>query len=165
MMPDRPEWLPDILCVDGEYRQVVAALYEVFQRDIKTSRLTLAGSQVWWDRRVLPGETYEEGFWHLITRKNWKTGQREHDPRRAERLSWCAPAIQHCSEPVVKLWDYEESDGKIRTYLWLEDFHYVILFEKRMQKKGPVAFMVTAYYVDNDGTRKSFQRKYEKRRP
>ena len=168
-MTTTPPWLPPIISVDGEYHAVVRRLYEIFNRDFNLGRPRLGTLQVWWNRRTPPGDQYEEGFWHLITRKDKKTGERLHDPRRAERLPWCAPTICHHTDPAVKMWDYREANGKARTYVWLEHFDYVILFDNRKvreRKTGremKIAFLLTAYHLDGPWMRRSFRRKYEKR--
>jgi len=163
-MECKPDWLPDILCVDGDYSQVLDALYKVFQRDIAAAQLMLDGHAISWDRRRIANSAYEEGFWHLITCTDKITGDRLHDPRRAERLPWCGPTIRHNADPAVTAWEYEESNGKIRTYLWLKNFNYVLVLEKRLQKKGsPEAVLITAFHVGGEGTRKSLQKKYNTR--
>jgi hypothetical protein len=55
-----PGWLPEIISVNGEYREVVARLYVIFETDFKVARPRLGKLQVWWDKRILPGEQYEE---------------------------------------------------------------------------------------------------------
>jgi hypothetical protein len=164
-MTARLPWLPSTVSVDGEYREVLARLYAIFETDIKNARLTLEGRCLWWDRRILTGETYEEAFWHLVTRKDKKTGERLHDPRRAERLPWLNPTVRHCGDPEVRTWDYREAGGKVRTYVWLERFDYVILFEKKTMRLGEVAFLVTAYHLDGEWMRQSLRRKHAKRLP
>jgi hypothetical protein len=161
-----PGWLPEIISVNGEYREVVARLYVIFETDFKVARPRLGKLQVWWDKRILPGEQYEEGFWHLITRSDRATLDRLHDPRRAERLPWCRPTICHHADPAVTAWDYREATGKVRTYLWLEQIDYVIILEKRPTKShGTVAFLVTAYHVDGEDTRRSLRQKFDRRCP
>lgn len=165
MIP-RPVWLPNMVSTDGQWEKVVARLYAIFEKDFKQTRRRLNSMPVWWDRRVLEGDQYEEGFWHLITRitkvhKN--TRERLYDPRRAERLPWCGPTISNSSDSPVKVWNFKEAKGRIRIYVWLKDWDYAIILEKKSLRINHVAFLVTAFYVDGDSNRKNLQRKYLKR--
>lgn len=74
-------------------------------------------------------------------------GGRTFDPRRAERLPWCGLTISNSKDPFVTVWDYMEGGGRIRTYIWLETLDYVVILEKRRQRIGTIAFLVTAYHV------------------
>jgi hypothetical protein len=121
------------------------------------------GLPIWWDRAVRPGEQYEEGFLHLVTRKDQRTGDRIFDPRRAERLPWCGPTITNCQDPCVKMWDYQEGDRRVNTYIWLEEFDYVVLLRRQSMRKRDVAFLLTAYHIDGPSVRRSFARKYQLR--
>jgi len=162
-MSELPPWLPAIISVNGEWEDVLCRLYHVFASDFKRSGCMFQERPVWWDRRVLPGERYEEGFWHLITRDDSRTKQRLFDPRRAERLPWCAPTLRNSQDIRVRVWDYEEGGGSIRTYVWLQNWDYVIVLEKKRARVGEVAFLVTAYHVDGESQKRSLRRKYEKR--
>lgn len=165
MMMQKPAWLPEIVSVNGEWPLVLARLFATFDVDFKQTQRSFRGRPIWWDNRIPPGERYEEGFWHLITKTDQESGERLLDPRRAERLPWCGPTISHSDDDPVKVWDYREAGGRLRTYLWLEDWDYVIVLEKRSQRKGEIAFLVTAYHVDGDSVRRSLRTKYSKREP
>lgn len=156
-------WLPSMVSVNGVWEEVVVRLYQVFETDFKHGKPTFEKCPIWWDRRVLPGDSYEEGFWHLITKTDFATKERIPDFRRAERLPWCAPTIRNSADIAVKVWDYKEGSGRIRTYLWLENLDYVVILEKRKSKKGNVAFLVTAFYLDGASRRGAMRRKYERR--
>ncbi|RJP82591.1 MAG: hypothetical protein C4522_02965 [Desulfobacteraceae bacterium] len=159
-----PEWLPEMAMVDGVWEEVCAGLYAIFQKDIVKGGRVYKNRPVWWDRRVVDGE-YEEGFWHLISVDDNELQERLFDPRRAEKLPWCGPTISNSDDGFVRAWDYQEGRKKIRTYLWLEPLDYVIIMEK--QKKGgrDIAFLITAYHIDGDSTRRRLMRKYQNRVP
>jgi hypothetical protein len=158
-----PDWLPDLVSVEGEWEEVLAKLYRIFDHDLRQTGCCFEDRPVWWDQRKLESP-YEEGFWHLITKFDHNQKERLFEPRRAERLPWCKPTVMNCGDPEVKVWDYKEARGKIRTYLWLENWDYVIVLEKRQLSGGHnIAFLITAFYVEGKSTRKSLQRKYEKR--
>lgn len=158
----RPDWLPDIMSVDGEWEQILFRLYDIFDRDFKKGNPCLNKMPVWWDRRVLEGNMYEEGFWHLISKRDEKTGERLFDPRRAERLPWCYAVLSHANDSSVKLWDYKEG-RHLRTYVWLENFDYVIVLEKKKQRIGRVAFLITAFYVDRASRKRNLEKKFIKK--
>lgn len=159
-----PDWLPAIASVSGEWEQVLARLYSIFNRDFRQTSCRFENCPVWWDQRKLDGSPYEEGFWHLITKIDYKRKERLLDPRRAERLPWCKPTMVNSNAPEVRVWSYEEAKGKIRTYLWLENWDYVVVLEKRQLRGGRnIAFLITAYYVEGESTRRSLRRKYESR--
>jgi len=165
-------WLPDIICIDGDFSDVTNRLYNIFHRDFVESHPRLSDMDVWHNRRVKPGETYEEGFWHLIERDHNNEGTRCFDPRRAERLPWCAPALNHSQEPQIKYWICNESD-KQTCYVWLEDYDYVIILEKRIlppkmvdgieKSTRTIAFLKTAYHIDGESRRRHFRRKFGKK--
>ena len=155
-------WLPEMISVNGIWENVLARLYDVFDRDFNRGRPVLSGFPVWWDRRIAKGSIYEEGFWHLVSRKEERTGDRFFDPRRAERLPWCKPTLDHANDPAVKFWEYGAGRRK-RIYVWLEQHDYVIIMEKRRQRIGVVAFLLTAHHVDGPNRRESLKRKFDKR--
>jgi len=153
-----------MISTDGEWNDVLKRIYGIFVSDFKKDKPELNGLQIWWDRRILKNDIYEEGFWHLITRIDNKIKDRLFDPERAKRLPWCNPIIVNFQDEMVKFWDYKESDGRLRTYLWLEDFDYAVVLEKRAQRFGNVYFLITAFYVDGSSKRKNLRKKYEKRK-
>lgn len=160
-MNKRPLWLPDIISCDGVWEDTLKRLYRIFEIDIKNRRLYLNGRPLAWDRRILAGETYEEGFWHLISVKDEDSGDRLPDFRRAERLNWCAPTIDNFNSPELKFWHYKGKGGRIETYLWIENHDYVVIFHRKDKAWGRLYVLVTAYYVDGPSRRRNLQRKYE----
>lgn len=158
-----PAWLPLLLELSGEWEDIIVCLYEVFETDFIRGRPTFERYPVWWDRRILPGDTYEEGFWHLITKDDPITKERLPDWPRAKRLPWCAPTIRNSKDIIVKDFDYLESNGKIRTYLWLENLDFAVILEKRQKRWGWIAFLITAFYIDGESRRRYIRCKYNNR--
>lgn len=111
---------------------------------------------------MLAGEKYEEAFRHLITRDDAEHG-RIPDFRRAERLPWCAPVLTHSGDPSVTSWRYWEGTRGVRQYLWLYQHDYVVVLEPRPHRGGIVLFLVTAYHVDGESSRRTLRRKYANR--
>lgn len=160
--PVAPAWLPNLIPVGGDWNALLGVLYLVFERDIKNGKPRVSGVPVWWDRRLLPGETYEEGFWHLITKDDREHG-RIPDFRRAERLAWCGAVIANCGDAAVTSWRYLEGNGRPRRYLWLQDHDYVVVLEERATARGAVLVLLTSYHIDGPSGRRSLTRKFEKR--
>jgi hypothetical protein len=159
-----PAWLPGMQDCSGVWADVVVILFAVFDNDFRSASPRFQGLPIWWDRRIEIGEKYEEGFWHLITRDDPLAG-RVPDFRRAERLPWCQPTLRHDTEPEVSIWSYKEGGGQIRTYVWLRDFDYVVILQRRSTRRGDVMVLVTAYYVDGPSSRRSLDRKRVNREP
>ena len=170
-MNELPDWLPDMICVDGDFTQVVSRLYNIFHRDFIETHPKLADMDVWHDRKVKDGK-YEEVFWHLIERDHNKQGSRSFDLRRAERLPWCAPTLNNSKKPQVRYWICAKNK-KLTCYAWLEDCDYVVVLEKRRlsakiangveKPERTIAFLKTAYHVDGESQRRYFRKKYERR--
>jgi hypothetical protein len=160
---DLPEWLPAMAIVNGDWGEVVAKLYGIFQRAFVSAPCQFMGYRVTWDRRVVEGR-YEEGFWHLITREDYSRDERLPDFRRAERLPWCSPTISNCEDIAVRVWDYQEGNRRnsVRTYLWLYELDYVVVLEKQITGTDPKAILVTAFHVDGRSARRSLETKLGK---
>lgn len=158
-MSEQPLWLPDMLVLDGEWGDTLAALYALFTRDFKETRLVLDGCRVIYDKTVRPGDLYEDGFWHLISRDS--SCGRLPDYRRAERLPWCAPSIRnYLDSSAVRYWTSMERNGRYRTYLWLEKLDYVVVLERKTKRLPHIMFLVTAFHVDGASSRNRLYRKY-----
>jgi hypothetical protein len=131
----------------------------VFERDFKQGKPIFEGKPVWWDRKILPGDLYEEGFWHLVQKSEKTVGGRVLDLCRAERLSWCIPVLNHANDTAIKHFDYAESTGRVRTYLWLVEGDYRVVLEQRIASFGEIMFLVSAHCIEYEHTRKDMQRK------
>lgn len=156
-----PVWLPPTINLNGNWAEKQKELYSIFIQDfIDPPRPSFRNLPIYHDNRKLDGSSYEEGFWHIVTRTDPSTGERIPDFRRAERLKWCLSLIQNYSKPEVTFWKYDNGKN-IRTYLWLEEHDYVVVIEEREKRRQ--AFLNTAYHVDGPSMRRSLQKKYEKR--
>lgn len=166
------EWLPELLPVSPWGVNTYRMLYGLFCKEIRDAGLRFDEKFV-----VIPPESDAEGiediFWHLTTRKpqtvprrlkpylEIEEGERLPDFRRCERLSWINPIItKACSAPEILVWDNEEGDGRIKTYLWLEKHSFVVIFKKL---KNGRRLLITSFYVDRKYTRNNFQKKYDNR--
>lgn len=157
-MISNPSWLPPQINTNGVWEVILKKLYKVFDNDFKINKCNFDHYEIIFDNRKIESP-YEEGFWHVITKTNNETKQREPDFPRAQKLPWCNPAIENHSEGLVKCWDHKEANKRIRTYIWLESFDYVVIIEKRTSK----AFLTTAMHVSGQASRDKLMNKYKKR--
>src|ERR1700722_11096356 len=85
-------------------------LYSIFLQDfVNPPPPSFRNLPIRYDNRKLNGSSYEEGFWHMVTRTDQATGERLPDFRRAERLRWCLPLIQNYTAPEVTAWKYSHA--------------------------------------------------------
>lgn len=155
---DYPQWLPQLFNVNVTcYEDWVVAcneLMKVYENDFKLSVCQYDTYSIIISTKLIDG--YENTFFHLTHQDYLHTGERLPDPPRARRLPWCRPLIMnHRDNMHVVENDYKESNGRIRTYIWLQDLNYIVIIEKRNNS----AFLVSGHYVDGE----SNYRKYLKR--
>lgn len=170
-MPSKPQWLPEMVQVNPWTDDTYKILYTLFCRDFVDSRPRYRGREVWHFPEKENGR--EMIFWHLTSRGTkpkpvprrkrkfaaaiTQQAQRYPDLRRSERLTWVRPLIENPDKIEVLAWDYEEGDGKIRTYVWLEDFDFVVIMKKYPDGRRR---LITSFFVDNDYKRRDFERKH-----
>jgi hypothetical protein len=162
-----PEWIPEMVMVSGNWDYTLNLLYSIFKGDFKERPVKLENKLVWWDRRIDQESGLEEGFWHLISKDEINTnGEKDRlfDPRRAERLPWCAAIIKHPKDAEVRAWESIDHKGKTSIYLWLYQFDYVVIFQRRTTRKyGEIAFLKTAYYVEGKSSKNKLLKRYKHR--
>ena len=156
-MSDPPEWLPEPLGYNdfgGDWNKFLAAVYSIFERDFKQSKLNYGGLPVSYDSEIENGK--EAAFWHVTTSTDASTQERVPDLRRCERISWLRPIIEHSDDKALKVWREERRRG-IRIHLWLEEFDHVVVL-----KEGPRAIaLVTAFCVDSNHMRRNLKKRWE----
>lgn len=173
-MCSSPSWLPAMAEVNPWTADTYDMLYAIFRRDLVTSQPRYCGQQVWYFRDMEDGK--EALFWHLTSRevkpKPVPRRMRKYaaeiqvqpgrypDLRRSERLPWVRPMIENSQQPEVLAWDYKEGDGDIHTYLWLKNLDFVAIMKKYPDGR---CRLVTSFYVDQEHTRRTFERKYATR--
>lgn len=102
---------------------------------------------------------YEEPFWHIISRKTTRH-ERKFDEDRACRIAWIRPIIENYNKPFIKMFYYMENDGKIRLYLWLFEYNFLVILE-RIRTRLDYAFIVTSFYIDNEHKKSKLERKFQ----
>ena len=153
----QPSWLPDALWYsdfDGDWEKFLATVYQIFERDFKKSRPSYRGFPLKYDSRIEDGK--EAVFWHLISQYDKKTGNREMDLRRCERIPWPSPIIEHSQDKQLSGW--KNKRGKeIRILLWLEEMDYLVV----LKESRNTVILLTAYCTDRDHTRNKLRSERE----
>lgn len=162
---DYPRWLPDLINLNGDWQnEIVPKLYKYFSDDFKSGSLCFTNIPVWIDYKKEEGDKYEEIFWHLISKAvdNNGTNDRIPDFRRSERLRWCATMIRNHTKNDLKIWRIIEGRN-LNLYIWLENYDYVVILKIIPKHRKTVAFLKTAFYLDNPNMRRRLQKKYKNR--
>ncbi len=161
-MNNYPDFLPELLSLEGIWEEILNRLYTVFSLDFKRGKVSHRGVVVLYDGRILPdGQGKEEGFWHVVSRIDSSSGQRLIDYRRAERLPWARPLIESPQRPEILVFDHlaGPKDKGVRRYIWLERFDYVLIF----QRKKKTFYWLTAFYVDREWEKADLRRRFKER--
>ena len=129
-----PNFLPPILDLRGTWEEILERLYAAFCRDFKKGAVHHRGMRIIYDSRVLPdGHDMEEGFWHVVSRKDRDSGERLPDYRRAERLPWAQPTMESPERSEIKVFDYDHGtkDIGVKRYIWLAEYD-------RLLRRSPI---------------------------
>jgi hypothetical protein len=157
----KPAWLPEMFAVSPWTTTTFDDLYAIFNRDFIESQPLFQGSKIWFFPEKANGK--ELIFWHITERddENGAPGTRNADFRRCERLPWARPMLDnHTDHPALLVWDFEEGDGAIKTYVWLQNFDYVVIMKKYDDGRRR---LVTAFWLEYSSKKRNLQKKYDNR--
>lgn len=152
-----PDWLPALVCLadfGGDWKRYEAALYAFFTQDFVEGRPLFEGKPLALKRHPM-SQGKEATFWHIISEGDHED-ERLPDMRRCERIRWPRPIIEHCDEPVVKVWGNERK-GERRVCLWLERQEYLVILTRRRE----YVMLWTAYPVPQPHQQRKLQKEYE----
>ncbi len=146
-----------IINLEKSLIDIYEELYSIFHDHFIKSRVYLAKSIY-----VNPGyhgkkNGKENIFWHIVTRTNNKTKEREFDTQRASRIHWIKPIIENYNNHEIKLF-YADYNKKIRLFLWAEDYDFVVILQKLGNNYS--SYLVTSFYIE-EWKKKKFQKMYE----
>ena len=116
------------------------------------------GRVVWFFPEMEDGK--EKIFWHLTSRDDKEAGERLPDLRRCERLPWVRPMLDYHCKPEILAWDHLEGDGTIKTYVWLENYDFIVIL-KKYEDGG--RRLVTSFWVEYENTKSKLRKKYTRR--
>lgn len=108
---------------------------------------------------------------HLTTKddkdeKGKRLGSRSFEMARSQRLHWVKFHIEERKQQNVEIFSFNDRvDGKsiIRTYIYDLEQEYVIILEP--QKSGLDYFLLTAYYLNEQGGKSQIENKLKKKLP
>ncbi len=167
------KWLTPINpCNDlNKYADYESELYKIFRKMFFIDKIYFNGLPI--KVKTSPKYLeYETSFVHLICKTESANpkdvNDREPDFRRAERLHWIKPIIEHypCSEKCIDcdgLLLYEEffngNENRVRTKIFFPKEQYIIILERRKTYYQ----LITAFYIEkgfNDINIKKYYKKY-----
>ena len=159
-MPDKPGWLPDIICIDmyeGNWVKYLKEIYRIFKRDLIEIPPSYEDKKVCIlvDPKI---DGKEFGFWHIISEGKVE-GNRTPDLRRCERINWPKPIIINYNDPGILIWELSskrKGHRDKRVCIWLEKFNYIIVLGRR----NKYFLLITTYLTDRKHTRKKLRKQY-----
>lgn len=152
-----PAWLPPkVLLSDfgGDWAAYEDALYRIFCRDFKQSKICFQGKRLGLKQHPMSGGK-EATFWHFISKGDVEA-QRMPDLRRCERIGWPRSIIERSNDPAVKVWE-NDRQGEQRACLWLEEEEYLVVLTLRERYALPW----TAYLVEIEHRKRKLRKEYE----
>ena len=152
-MKNLPDWLPELIGFQGDWKRYEDKIYARFYSDFIASTVWFRGLPVKVSRNLIRGK--ERSFWHLIQEGRIEE-ERTPDIRRCERIAWIKAIIEHASDQCIKCWNNRRGN-KTRLLLWHDGAEYLVVLEQR-----PNAWhLITAYCVTRQHRKKKLQREYE----
>lgn len=161
-------WLPETMpCHDwGKWDEYEERIYGVFKSDFIDNHPFYSGKRVQIRRHPVEYGR-EDTFWHVTCCDFSKTGSREPDPKRCERIKWIKAFIENsdCNKPActkcdgMLVWStiYQKTK-RPRVKILLEEERYMVIVEIR----DNYCLLITAYYIDHDHTMRKLINEYRR---
>jgi len=153
-----PDWLPELFSVNPWQHDTYENLYCLFEKDLKETQPIYDNQVIWFFPEMEDGK--EKIFWHLTSREDKEAGERLPDLRRSERLPWVRPILDNPEKPEVTAWDHEEGNGTVKTYVWLENYNFVVIMKKYPDGRRR---LITSFWVEYENTKNSLRKKFDRR--
>lgn len=155
------EFLPEKSYLDGSFDVIYEKLYRIFEADLIDKPLHYKGRRVQFDKRKIDSP-YEEGFWHITTRG--KT-ERIPDYKRAKRIAWLRPLIEHSNDRRLYKWIEDDTDRRgyrtEKTHIWYREGKYLVVISDTPDRPRDY-FLVTAFYVTGSRNEEYYLKRYNK---
>lgn len=133
-------------------------LYNIFQKDFIENDTILANKMYIDPLKKDKTEGKEKIFWHIITKENQKTKQREFDDNRAARIKWIKTIIANHNDREIKLfYHYENRQKVIRLYLWAYKKDFIVIIQKLGKSSS---HLVTSFYIDKNYNKNMYEKRY-----
>lgn len=163
---ETPVWLSDTLTVEPWNESTYGYLYKHFCTFIRDADLRYEKKGIVISKDI--EDEREKIFWHITSKTNYifnkstkkKEPQRLTDIERCKRMSWVNPIVTNNLHEAVLAWDYLEGNKDIKTYLWLKDHDFVVIFKKL---KNGRRILITSFHVSHGHNILEFERKYDDR--
>lgn len=148
------EWLPDLICCDGQWADTLARVYEVFTNDFLYGPCTCLGIQV----RLREAPTIggkDRTFWHLISEgeDSGEEADRIADFKRCARMGWVRAILDNSADGRLNKWE-QLREGKRNQLIALPDFSYVVVLGRRSGRNGVYFVLLTAFCPNERKQRK-----------
>ena len=78
-------------------------------------------------------------------------------------MAWARAVIDNAHTDDVAAFEYEESRGRVRTYLWVKSGDYVVILEKKSRSQSDIYFLTTAFSLDGPSRRRAMEKKFQNR--
>lgn len=155
-MSDYPDWLPPLVLLgdhDGNWNCYIDAVFAVFYGDFIYTTRFFRGEPIRVGTQLIDGK--ERTFWH-VTSQGKVEADRIPCLRRCERIRWLRAIIEHECDPRVLSWP-QKRGRKQRHILWLKDWGFAVVLEKRPR----CWWLWTAHPTEREHTRRNHERDYE----
>ncbi|MBT3199635.1 MAG: hypothetical protein HN350_06935 [Phycisphaerales bacterium] len=138
------DWIPDLLPFDGNWGEVLDAIYERFMADLLRKPVLFRGRRVS-VRKHPPTQGKGFGFWHCISDGKYED-DRVPDPDRCKRVGWIRAIIENCDHPEVDHWT-EKRGRQMDHILWYNEEFAVVLAERgKHADGGPDYYLLKTSY-------------------
>lgn len=164
-----PHWIPQLEPWNPveEFHIYEDRIYKIFRRDFIDTHPKYNGMRVSVRRQQEESDGKWAGFFHITSKEDQYTGERNVDLRRCERIRYPRQTIDHydncpqcryeiCDSPLM--WK-KRKHKRDRVYILIEDERYLVVLEPHPEKG--YCMLVTAFYVDNEGYLSDLRDEYE----
>lgn len=144
------------------YQEYIDTVYRFFEDDFLKNAVYYLKEKIRCDSKIEDGKICT--FWHIATNK-FSDKDRAPDMARCARIQWIKPIIEKHRSKNVYVWE-KTKKGRRRIYFCLNDWSYLIIVEKRINKlkENPSKYylvLYTAFPIDEDWYKESLKKEFQ----
>ena len=142
--------------------EYIEIIYSSFKDDFLDNAVYYSGEKIHCDYRLEENKVCT--FWHIVTNK-LVSNNRDLDIARSARIKWPKSIIELFNDNSINVWE-KTKKGKKRIYFCLDDWSYLVVVEKRVNKhlNNPSPYylvLYTAFPIESEGYKRTLREEFE----